>query len=149
MNNKPTIIDFVEHYTHKFAKNTFLREKVNGVWVETTFEQTRCEAYRAAAGLMALGLEKGERVALLSEGRNLWVIGELGILYAGGVNVPLSQKLEEANDLLFRIRHSDARFVMVSAGQLKKIRTVVAQVPQVEKVIVFDDNVELLSLIHI
>lgn len=145
MNNKPTIIDFVEHYTHKFAKNTFLREKVNGVWVETTFEQTRCEAYRAAAGLMALGLEKGERVALLSEGRNLWVIGELGILYAGGVNVPLSQKLEEANDLLFRIRHSDARFVMVSAGQLKKIRTVVAQVPQVEKVIVFDDNVELLE----
>lgn len=145
MNNKPTIIDFVEHYTHKFAKNTFLREKVNGVWVETTFEQTRCEAYRAAAGLMALGLEKGERVALLSEGRNLWVIGELGILYSGGVNVPLSQKLEEANDLLFRIRHSDARFVMVSAGQLKKIRTVVAQVPQVEKVIVFDDNVELLE----
>lgn len=145
MNNKPTIIDFVEHYTHKFAKNTFLREKVNGVWVETTFEQTRCEAYRAAAGLMALGLEKGERVALLSEGRNLWVIGELGILYAGGVNVPLSQKLEETNDLLFRIRHSDARFVMVSAGQLKKMRTVVAQVPQVEKVIVFDDNVELLE----
>ncbi len=138
MNARPTIIDFVEHYTHKFANNTFLREKVDGAWVETSFEKTRTEAYRAAAGLMALGLEKGDKVALLSEGRNLWVIGELGILYAGGVNVPLSQKLEEANDLLFRIKHSDARYVMVSAGQLKKIRTVVAQVPEVEKVIVFD-----------
>lgn len=139
MNNRPTIIDFVEHYTHKYATNTFLREKLNGQWIETSFEKTRLEAYRAAAGLMALGLEKGDKVALLSEGRNLWIIGELGILYAGGVNVPLSQKLEESNDLLFRIKHSDARFVMVSEGQLKKIRTVVAQVPQVEKVIVFDD----------
>ncbi|MCQ2185297.1 MAG: AMP-binding protein [Bacteroidales bacterium] len=139
MNNRPTIIDFVEHYTHKFAKNTFLREKVDGKWIETSFEKTRMEAHRAAAGLMALGLQKGDKVALLSEGRNLWVTGELGILYAGGVNVPLSQKLEESNDLLFRIRHSDARFVMVSKGQLKKIRTVVAQVPQVEKVIVFDE----------
>lgn len=139
MNNKPTIIEFTEHYTRKFANNTFLREKVNGQWVETTFEKTRTEAYRAAAGLMALGLQKGEKVALLSEGRNYWIIGELGILYAGGVNVPLSQKLEETNDLLFRIRHSDAKYVMVSAGQLKKMRTVVAQVPEVQKVIVFDE----------
>lgn len=32
---------------------------------------------------MALGIEKGDKVSLLSEGRNMWVIGELGILYAG------------------------------------------------------------------
>lgn len=139
LSKRPTIIEFTEHYTEKWAKNTFLREKIDGVWVETTFEQTRKEAYRVAAGLMAMGLKKGEKVALLSEGRNYWVIGELGILYAGGVNVPLSQKLEEANDLLFRIKHSDARFVMVSRSQLAKIRTVVAQVPEVEKVIVFDE----------
>lgn len=139
MNSRPTIIDFVEHYTQKYDTNTFLHEKVGGKWQKTTFGKTRIEAHRAAAGLMALGLEKGEKVALLSEGRNLWVIGELGILYAGGVNVPLSQKLEETNDLLFRIKHSDAKYVMVSASQLKKIRTVVAQVPAVEKVIVFDE----------
>lgn len=139
MINRPTIIDFVEKYTHQFADETFLREKVDGVWTETTFEQTREEAYIIAAGLMALGLEKGEKVALLSEGRNLWVIGELGILYAGAVNVPLSIKLEESNDLTFRIRHSDAKFVMVSQSQLKKIRTILPDCPAVEKVIVMDD----------
>lgn len=141
---RPTIIDFVEHYTHKFSNNTFLREKVNGKWEETSFEKTRTEAHRAAAGLMALGFQKGDKCALLSEGRNLWVIGELGILYAGGVNVPLSQKLEEANDLLFRIKHSDAKYVMVSRNMLAKIRTVVPQVPEVEKVIVFDELDEYL-----
>lgn len=133
-----TIIDFVERYTRQYASHVFLREKIDGEWQETTFESTREQAYSVAAGLMSLNLQKGERVALLSEGRNMWVIGELGILYAGGVNVPLSIKLEESNDLLFRIQHSDARFVMCSAGQLPKIRAVVPQCPKVEKVIVFD-----------
>ena len=71
MNKRITIIDFVEKYTRQFASNVFLREKVDSVWTETTFEQTRLESYRIGAGLMALGLEKGQRCALLSQGRNL------------------------------------------------------------------------------
>ena len=88
---------------------------------------------------MALGVEKGDKVSLLSEGRNLWVIGELGILYAGAVNVPLSIKLEESNDLIFRIKHSDSKYIMVSAGQLPKIRNILPDLPLVEKVIVLDE----------
>ena len=109
--NKPprlTIIQFVEKYVGLYSGNTFLWEKKGKEWTSTTFEQTRNEAYRIGAGLMALGMQKGEKISLLSEGRNLWVLGELGILYAGAVNVPLSIKLEESNDLLFRLRHSDA-----------------------------------------
>lgn len=136
---RPTIIQFVEHYCDKYSSNTFLREKVDGQWKETTFHQTLEGAYRIGAGLMALGLNKGDKVALLSEGRNAWVIGELGILYAGGVNVPLSIKLAEGTDLIFRINHSDARFVMVSALQLPKIRRILPELPSVEKVIVFDE----------
>ncbi len=134
-----TIIDFVEKYTQQWAENTFLREKVDGVWTETTFRQTREEAYKIGAGLMALGLEKGDRVAFLSQGRNLWIIGELGILYAGGVNVPLSIKLEEANDLVFRIQHSDARYVFASKQQLPKIQSILPQCPLVERIIVLDE----------
>ena len=37
--NRPTIIDFVEKYTHQFAGNVYLREKVDGVWKEITQEQ--------------------------------------------------------------------------------------------------------------
>ena len=143
MDKRITIIDFVEKYTRQFANNVFLREKVDSVWTETTFEQTRLESYRIGAGLMALGLEKGERCALLSQGRNLWVIGELGILYAGGVNVPLSIKLEEASDLLFRVQHSDARYIFTSEQQLPKIRKILPECPNVEKVIVFDPITDL------
>lgn len=59
-------------------------------------------------------------MALLSEGRNAWIIGELAMFYAGATNVPLSIKLEEANDLLFRLTHADVKYIMVSGNQLKK-----------------------------
>ena len=138
-NKRITIIDFVEKYTAKYDQDTFLREKVDGVWTETSYAKTREEGRILAAGFMALGLGKGEKVSLISEGKNLWVLTELGILYAGGVNVPLSAKLEETNDLTFRINHSDSRFVVSSKQQLSKVRRALPQCPNVEKVIVFED----------
>ena len=48
---RTTIIDFVEKYTREFSELTFLREKVDGVWTETSFRETREEAYRIGAGL--------------------------------------------------------------------------------------------------
>ena len=137
-----TIIDFVEKYTRAHNDLTFLREKVDGVWTETSFRETREEAYKIGAGLMQLGLKKGDKVSLLSQGRNLWITSELGILYAGGVNVPLSIKLTESTDLLFRIQHSESRFVIVSEQQLPKIRSIIDQCPLVEKVIVLDPIAE-------
>ena len=139
-NKRPTIIDFVEKYTHQFADNVYLREKVGGVWKEITQEQTREEAYRIGAGLMSLGLQKGEKIALLSESRAMWILAELGALYAGAVDVPLSVNLGEGKDLLFRIHHSEAKWILVSANQLPKIRAIIGECPDVKKIIVFDDT---------
>ena len=139
MTQRLTIIQFVDKYVGKYSSNVFLWEKRGKEWVPTTFEQTRKEGHRIGAGLMSMGLQKGEKVSLLSEGRNLWVTGELGILYAGAVNVPLSIKLEESSDLVFRIRHSDSKYIMVSGQQLPKIRKILGELPMVEKVIVLDE----------
>lgn len=137
--NRLTIIDFVEKYTDLHAGSTFLREKVDGVWTETSYARTRDEGRVLAAGFMALGLAKGEKVALISEGRNAWIFTELGILYAGGVNVPLSFKLESDADLCFRINHSDTRFIVASESQIEKVRRVRTLCPALEKVIVIDE----------
>lgn len=138
MKQKPTIIDFVEHYTSLFSEHVFMREKVDGVWTTTTYKQTREQAFAIGAGLKCLGMQKGDKVALLSQGRNLWITSELGILYAGGVNVPLSIKLGESSDLLFRIKHSDSKIIIVSEQQLPKIRTILNECTNVEHVIVLD-----------
>lgn len=134
-----TILDFVNLYADKYRDATFLREKVGDVWTETSYVKTRDEGIVFAAGFMALGLNKGEKVSLISEGRNAWIFTELGILFAGAVNVPLSFKLESDHDLEFRINHSDSRFVVASESQIEKVRRVIAKCPAVEKVIVIDD----------
>ena len=85
MKERLTIIDFVEKYVAKYSKNPFLWEKNldTDQWEKTTYAETLAKAKRIAAGLMALGVQKGEKVSYLSEGRDMWVIGELGVLYAG------------------------------------------------------------------
>ena len=92
MTKRTTIIDFVNEYVDKYQNDTYLREKVDGVWTETSFIKTRDEARLIAAGFMSLGLNKGDKVSLLAEARPMWVITEFGILFAGGVDVPLSYK---------------------------------------------------------
>ena len=141
MAERLTIIDFVEKYVAKYSENPFLWEKNldTNVWESTSYKETLAKAKRIAAGLMALGVQKGEKVSYLSEGRDMWVIGELGVLYAGAVNVPLSIKLGETHDLVFRVKHSDSKYIVTSKFQLPKVRAVLPECPLVEKVIIFDE----------
>ena len=145
MTERITIIDFVEKYVARYSENPFLWEKNldTNQWEPTTYAETLRKAKRIAAGLMALGVEKGDKISYLCEGRDMWVIGELGVLFAGAVNVPLSIKLEETNDLVFRVKHSDSKYVITSKFQLPKIRKILPDCPMVEKVIVFDEIPDL------
>ena len=137
---KKTLVDLFEESVRLYPNNTFLLEKNGKVFEPTTYAQVKEKVYQLGAGLQALGVKKGDSMALLSEGRNWWIIGELAMFYAGAMNVPLSIKLEESNDLLFRLVHGDVKFIMVSGTQLKKIRLIKEQLPEVQKVIVFDEQ---------
>lgn len=136
---KQTLVDLFEISVNQFPDNTFLMEKIGSEWQHTSFAETREAVYKLGAGLTVLGVKKGETIALLSEGRNAWIIGELAMFYAGAVNVPLSIKLEESNDLLFRLTHSDSKYIFLSANQLPKIRKIKEQLPEIKKFIILDE----------
>ncbi len=133
-----TIIELFETSVSKFPNNIYLWEKQNGKFEGTTYSQTRDFVFRFGAGLMSLGLQKGDRVGLISEGRNAWIISELGILYAGGINVPLSVKLESGSELKFRLAHSGSKMVIVSHAQAAKVEEIRNELPDLEKVIYLD-----------
>ena len=137
---KKTIIDLFESSVQKYPQNTFLLEKSDGMFRPSTYSDVHKQVYRLGAGLQALGVKKGDTMALLSEGRNLWIIGELAMFYAGAINVPLSIKLEESNDLFFRLQHGDVKYIMVSGTQLKKIRQIKDRLPLLERIIVLDEQ---------
>ncbi|TFH36787.1 MAG: long-chain fatty acid--CoA ligase, partial [Bacteroidia bacterium] len=132
-----SIVQFFEENVTRFSTNVYLWEKPVDKYEGTTYESTRTQVYEFAAGLHKLGIKEGDRLALLSEGCNNWVIGELGMLYLGAVNVPLSVKLN-ADEVKFRLNHSEARFILVSSMQTPKLKEVLADCKTIEKVIYFE-----------
>ena len=133
-----TIIELFETSVAKFPNNVYLWEKKNNKYEGTTYGQTQNLVFRFAAGLVSLGLQKGDRIGLISEGRNAWIISELGILYAGGINVPLSVKLESGNELKFRLVHSGSKMIIVSKGHASKVEEIRNELPELERVIYLD-----------
>lgn len=136
---KKTLIDLFEQAAARYGEKSFLLEKHDGAWRQSTYRQVRERVLRVAAGLLETGIGRGERISILSEGRNDWIVSELGLLYAGAVSVPLSVKLEESNDLLFRLAHAEVSVAMVSANQLPKIRKIRDRLPLLRQVICFDE----------
>ncbi len=139
---KRTLPDLFEESVHKYPDLDFLLEKIGDQWTKTTFHETRAQVLALGAGFKSAGVKPKDNIALLSEGRNGWIIGELAMFYAGAVNVPLSVKLEESNDLLFRLLHSETKFILVSKGQLNKIRKIRDQLPLLQQIFVLDDLTE-------
>jgi long-chain acyl-CoA synthetase len=135
-----TIIDLLESSSVKFAGNPYLLEKKTGSYEATTYKETKTQAYNVAAGLIALGIKKGDRIALLSESRTDWVISELGILHAGAICVPLSIVLKEGADLKFRLDHSESRWIFVSSLQLEKITPIRKDLKNLEKLVLLDQK---------
>ncbi len=133
---KKTIIDLFEASVDKYGGKTFLLEKRHHKFEPTTYAETKELALEVGAGLASVGIRPKDKVAILAEGSNAWIISELGLFYAGAISVPLSVKLEESNDLLFRLRHAEVKALFVSKYQLPKIRRIRAELPQVEHVIV-------------
>lgn len=137
---KRTIIDLFEESVAKYGSKEFLLEKHNGKFEPTSYNDTKSQALKIGAGLAAMGIERGDRVSILAEGCNNWIISELGLLYAGAVSVPLSIKLEESNDLIFRLRHADVKLVFVSRYQLPKVRRIVADLADLKHIVVWGED---------
>ncbi len=138
-----TIIELFKDSVNQYGKNPFLWEKTKSEYQSVSYKALYEDVQLFAAGLYSLGIIKADRIGLLSEGRNAWVLSELGILFSGAVNVPLSVKLDAQNELKFRLNHSESRFVLVSKNHLEKIRSIKDQLETIEKIIVLDENIEL------
>jgi len=134
-----TIPALFEESFKRYPRNTLMWEKTGSEYRSVTYQETRQPVHLFAAGLISHGIRKGDRIALIAEGRKDWVICELGILCAGAVNVPISVKIDELSELKFRLAHSGCRMVAVSQTQAVKIRKIKNDLPELEKTILFDE----------
>lgn len=133
-----TLVELFDKSVEMFANKPYMWEKLDGEYKSFTYKEIQEQAQVFAAGLIAVGMKKGDRIALLAEGRTDWIVAELGMFYAGVVNVPLSVKLEGGIDIAFRIKHSGARMVIISFTQVDKVEAIFDECTELEKIVYMD-----------
>jgi long-chain acyl-CoA synthetase len=129
--------------THR--KPDALRYKRAGSWHDVSHQQIYDDVKRVALGLAALGVEAGDRVAIVSENRPEWLLTDFGCVMSGTISVPLYPSLP-ADQIGYMLRDSEATAVVVSTEeQLMKIREAKTSAPSLKHIIVFDESVGRMS----
>ncbi len=104
----------------KFRDQPLLWSKHNGAWTPRTFRQTAEEVARLAGALKELGVQKGDRVVIVSENRPEWCVCDLAIMAVGGITVPAYTTNTE-RDHQHILENAGAAFVIVSTPKLAKL----------------------------
>jgi long-chain acyl-CoA synthetase len=124
----------------RHAKADALSLKVKGVWLHIPGEAIIQRVRAVALGLSALGVKKGDRVALLSENRPDWSVVDIAILSLGAVNVPI-YTTQAPDQVRYILEDSGARVLFVSGKKVfRHARPGVEPVETLERVIFFDTD---------
>ena len=137
---KKNLISLLEESLQKYSNWTFMMEHRGPEYSGSTFKEIYDEAHSVAGFLLSKGIKKGDRAALLSEGRNAWVSAEFGIFLTGGISVPLSVKIKTKEELLFRLKHSGSRFLIVSDRQWDKAAVLIKELPSLECIVIIGNH---------
>ncbi len=115
-----------------------LRHPKLGLYHDLNWRDYRRLADGAAAGLIRLGVQFGDRIAILSENRFEWLIADHAILSCGAADVPLHAPLAPPQ-VAYQVGHSESRGIVVSGqAQADKVFAVLDQLPLLEFLIAFD-----------
>jgi long-chain acyl-CoA synthetase len=109
----------------------------DGTWREETYADLGRAVREVAGGLISLGVEPGDRVAILSDTRREWTLADCGTLCAGAVVVPVYQT-NSPDECRYVLEHSGSRVVFCEdEHQLAKVEQVRADLPALEHIILF------------
>ncbi len=123
----------------KFNRPDALQVKVAGAYKPISHSEVADRVRHAARGLSSLGVRRGDRVAILSENRPEWAIGDFACLTAGLTDVPIYPTLP-ADQIAYILKDSGAVAIFLSTkAQAEKIREIRSQIPALKTVIGFDD----------
>ena len=140
MQNITRLFDFPYYQLEKFNLNASLVTKYKGKWVTTSTQQYIDKANAISRGLLRLGIQSNEKIALISlTNRTEWNIMDIGILQLGAQNVPIYPTISE-DDYAYVLNHSESTYCFVSCQEVyNKVKAVQDQVPSLKEVYSFDE----------
>ncbi len=122
----------------KFPEKTGMMYKSGEMYHSISFKELKSKAHNFAAGLKSIGVEKGDRVLLLSENRVEWALADYAILSIGACTVPIYPTLLPSH-IEFIINNSEGKVLILSREhQLQKIKEIQGKLKHLKKIILME-----------
>ena len=132
------LFELLEHQQRRHPLDYAFASKEQGTWKRYSTAQALDEINQVALGLLAIGLQPGDRIATVSNNRPEWNFLDLGMLQVGGVHVPLYPTITD-QDYRYILEHAEVRWVMVSDASLyERIEPIAREFPHIAGVYTFN-----------
>jgi long-chain acyl-CoA synthetase len=135
----PDLLRNVVGYVHE-ENTTFLTHKVKDSWVEISYKQVLDTADAISAYFLEMGINKGDRLALIIENSVDWVYYDQGVQQIGAINVSVYPTLSES-EIEYILNDSSAKTILAGNPFLfRKLIKIANNCPELQRIIpVFDD----------
>ncbi|MCC5921645.1 MAG: long-chain fatty acid--CoA ligase [Cyclobacteriaceae bacterium] len=133
------VFELLEDQNKSFPQADCLASKVNGTWVKHSTQDVINIAENIALGLRKLGIEKGDKVAIISNNRPEWNFVDFGIQFLGAVSVPMYPTIT-ADDYAYIFNDSEAKIVFVEDREMyDKVAEAQQSSPNLKHIFTFDN----------
>ena len=137
-----TITEMFERLTDMFARDArpVLMHKVGGMYQNISYAGLRASVEHFAHGLAAIGVRRGDHIAIISENRPEWVIADLGMIRLGAVNISVFPTLTP-KEIEFIFNDARVKYAIVSNMlQLRKVLSTASTTPSLRTIILISEK---------
>lgn len=132
------VFEIIPQLLEKYNKSNALAAKENGKWVTYSTQQFADNVNFLSYGLLGLGIEKEEKIAIISNNRPEWNFADFACQQAGAVSVPIYPTISES-DLNFILNDAKVKYIFVSSADLyTKVKKIAANAPSVKTIYTFN-----------
>ena len=131
--------DILDKYMQEFPREDALGGKKDGNWYTFSTEEYYKKAHQFALGLLAMGFEKGDKVATVTTNRPEWNFADMGMAMTGVVHVPIYPTIGE-DEYKYILEHSESKMLITGDAKLfEKLNPIVKRLPEVKEIYSFEE----------
>ncbi len=136
--NIERLFDIPAHQLKTLPLQAALSGKENGEWVSYSTEQVIAEANAVSLGLLALGIQPGDKVATIANNRPEWNFTDIGILQIGAIHVPIYPTITD-EDYSYILNHAEVKVIFISSQELfDRISKIAANIASVQHIFTYN-----------
>lgn len=138
-----TLVDLFHLVDHEHKRSNILNYKRSGSWIAMSSQEMLDRIHAIAAGLHAIGVHHGDRVAILSDSRVEWTLVDGGCIFAGAIDVPIYPTLMSPQ-VSYILNDCGASILVVeNETRLSQIQSALEASTEVKNVILIESSVSV------